>query len=67
VEQDKAEIRAVQVDRQMSDLAVIASGLKAGETVVTRAPRNLRPGVKVVTADAAEKLPTAKMQPAKQP
>jgi multidrug efflux system membrane fusion protein len=67
VEQDKAEIRAVQVDRQMGDLAVIASGLKAGEAVVTRAPRNLRPGVKVVTADAAEKLPTAKMQPAKQP
>jgi RND family efflux transporter MFP subunit len=67
VEQDKAEIRAVQVDRQMSDLAVIASGLKAGETVVTRAPRNLRPGVEVVTADATEKIPTAKMQPAKQP
>lgn len=52
VEQDKAAIRAVQVDRQVGDLAVIASGLKAGETVVTRAPRNLRPGLKVVSAAA---------------
>jgi RND family efflux transporter MFP subunit len=49
VENGSAAIRAVQVDRQVNDLAVIASGLKAGETVVTRAPRNLRPGVKVVS------------------
>ena len=55
VEQGSAAIRAVQVDRQVDDLAVISSGLKAGETVVTRAPRNLRPGVKVVPPDAAEK------------
>jgi len=54
VEQGSAAIRPVQVDRQVDDLAVIASGLKAGETVVTRAPRNLRPGLKVVSA-AAEK------------
>jgi multidrug efflux system membrane fusion protein len=62
VEQDKAAIRDVQVDRQVNDLAVIASGLKAGETVVTRAPRNLRPGVKVVSVE-----PSGNTQPAQQP
>ena len=62
VEQDKAEIRAVRVDRQVDDLAVVASGLKAGETVVTRTPRNLRPGAKVVSADATEK-PHSAQQP----
>jgi len=62
VEQGKAVIRAVQVDRQVDDLAVIASGIKAGETVVTRAPRNLRPGVKVISADATEK-PHSAQQP----
>jgi RND family efflux transporter MFP subunit len=55
VEQDKAVIRPVQVDRQIGDAAVIASGLKAGETVVTRAPRNLRPGLQVVSADEPAK------------
>lgn len=54
VEDGSAVIRAVQVDRQAGDLVVIATGLKAGETVVTRAPRNLRPGIKVLTT-AAEK------------
>jgi multidrug efflux system membrane fusion protein len=62
VEQGKAVIRAVQVDRQVGDLAVIASGIKAGETVVTRAPRNLRPGVKVISNNATEK-PQAPQQP----
>lgn len=47
IEQGGAVIRAVQVDRQVNDLAVITSGLKVGETVVARAPRNLRPGAKV--------------------
>jgi RND family efflux transporter MFP subunit len=47
IEQGKAVVRDVKVDRQVGDLAVIADGLKAGETVVTRAPRNLRPGIEV--------------------
>ncbi len=55
IEQGKAAIRQIQVDRQVGDLAVIASGLKAGETVVTRAPRNLRPGAKVTVVDSAGK------------
>jgi multidrug efflux system membrane fusion protein len=67
VEQGSAAIRAVQVDRQVGDLAVISSGLKAGETVVTRPPRNLRPGVKVVSAEDAAKPPESKQQQHKQP
>ncbi len=64
VEQGAAAIRAVQVDRQVRDLAVIASGLRAGESVVTRAPRNLRPGVKVVSVEAAERPTSGKPAPA---
>jgi multidrug efflux system membrane fusion protein len=51
VEQGSANIRPVHVDRQVDDLAIIATGLKAGDKVVTRAPRNLRPGVRVVATD----------------
>ena len=47
IEQGKAAVRDVEVDRQVGEQAVIASGLKGGETVVTRVPRNLRPGGKV--------------------
>jgi RND family efflux transporter MFP subunit len=54
IEQGEAVIGNVVVDRQVNDLAVVTSGLKAGETVVTRAPRNLRPGVKVVSAAGTE-------------
>ena len=55
VEQGKAVARPVQVDRQVNDLAVIADGLQAGEQVVTRAPRNLRPGSIIATGGEAEK------------
>ncbi len=58
VEQGSAVICPVHVDRQVDDLAVIATGLKVGEKVVTRAPRNLRPGVKVVAADSTGKSAT---------
>jgi multidrug efflux system membrane fusion protein len=57
VEDGSATIRAVQVDRQVGDLAVIADGLKAGETVVARAPRNLRQGVKVIALEPARQQP----------
>jgi RND family efflux transporter MFP subunit len=52
VEQGRVAVRPVQVDRQVEDLAVIASGLTGGETVVVRVPRNLRPGLDVVVAEA---------------
>jgi len=48
----------VRVDRQIDDFAVIAEGLQGGEQVVTRAPRNLRPGSKLTSAaDAANTQP----------
>lgn len=56
VQQGKATVRPVKVDRQVNDLAVIADGLKADEIVVARAPRNLRPGAMLSSAaDAAAK------------
>jgi RND family efflux transporter MFP subunit len=58
VEQGVATVRQVQVDRQVGDLAVIAGGLKAGETVVARAPRNIRPGLKVESVPASGKTVT---------
>jgi multidrug efflux system membrane fusion protein len=62
VEHGSAAMRKVRVDRQVDELAVIADGLKAGESVVVRAPRNLRPGLKVETAAADEKS-AARKQP----
>jgi RND family efflux transporter MFP subunit len=48
LEQGKAAVRNVVVDRQVNELAVVSSGLKEGDIVVTRVPRNLRPGAKIV-------------------
>lgn len=45
--QDKAQLRPVTLDRQVGDLAVIARGLRPGEQVITRIPRNLAPGQKI--------------------
>jgi len=47
VRDGKAEQQDVKIDRQIGDLAVVASGLKGGETIVTLVPRNLRPGMNV--------------------
>jgi len=58
VEEGIAAIRDVQVDRQVGNLAVIATGLKVGETVVTRAPRNLRPGIRVQPAESKARAST---------
>lgn len=43
----KARITTVTVDRQVGDLAVISSGLDAGEVVITQIPRSLRAGLPV--------------------
>lgn len=48
----KAEIAQVTVDRQVGNDAVIASGLKAGETIVTRVPRRMRPGTSIISNTA---------------
>lgn len=52
VEDGKVAVRPVVIDRQVEDLAVVASGLSGGETVVVRVPRNLRPGIEVIAAGA---------------
>jgi multidrug efflux system membrane fusion protein len=39
--------QGIKVDRQIGDLAVVASGLKGGERLVAHVPRNLRPGMSV--------------------
>jgi hypothetical protein len=57
IEQGQAAVRPVTVDRQVGDLAVVTAGLKGGETVVTRVPRNLRPGGKVRAAEAGGQTP----------
>jgi multidrug efflux system membrane fusion protein len=46
------ELRDIKVARSENDVAVIASGLKPGETVVTVGQLRLAPGSKIVVADA---------------
>jgi len=50
VKDGTARIQKVALDRQIGDLAVIASGATPGEIVVTRVPRDLRPGASVETS-----------------
>jgi RND family efflux transporter MFP subunit len=57
VEQGKAEVREVRVDRQMGDLAVLSTGLEGHELVIVKAPRALRVGTKVSTAAGARSPP----------
>jgi RND family efflux transporter MFP subunit len=45
-----AQPQDVKVDRQIGDLAVISSGLKGDEKIVTEVPRNLRPGLHVTAS-----------------
>ena len=50
----KATLQPVTVDRQIHGDVVIANGLQGGETVVARAPRDLRPGALVQSAQAGK-------------
>lgn len=54
----KAQLRNVTVTREQGTLAVIGAGVKAGETVVTQVPTNLRAG-SAVTTGAAPTVGTA--------
>ena len=56
VEDGKAEQQDIKIDRQIGDLAVVSSGLKGGETLITLVPRNLRAGM-TVTAGTDEAPP----------
>jgi multidrug efflux system membrane fusion protein len=49
--EDKVEIRQVKVSRQLGSEIVIASGVKAGDHVITEIPQALRPGATVRIAD----------------
>lgn len=51
-EESRAQVRTVTVDRQVGSELVIREGLKAGETIIAKAPQNLQPGSKVVDAQA---------------
>jgi len=53
VTQGAAVARTVRVDREVGVLAVISSGLTAGQRVITRVPRGLRAGMRVRPQDVA--------------
>lgn len=57
----KAVVQDIKIDRQIGDLAVVSSGLKGGETVVTLVPRNLRADL-AVTPLGTDATPTAPVQ-----
>lgn len=56
----KTVIAPVRVDRQVGNTAVIASGLKPGDTIITRVPRRMRPGIHVISNTAGKKNNAAK-------
>lgn len=58
VENGKAVLRGVNVDRHIGDLAVIHDGLRGGETIVTRIPATLEAGA-LVDAQMKDGLETA--------
>lgn len=51
--EDKVEIRPVKVSRQLGNEIVIASGIAAGDQVITEIPQALRPGATVRVDDTA--------------
>jgi RND family efflux transporter MFP subunit len=57
VVQGRAETRDVKVDRQVGELAVLSAGLAGNEQVISRAPRGLRSGMKIVPAGSFASLP----------
>jgi len=56
----EAQSRDITVDRQIGDLAVVSTGLRGGDRVVSRAPRNLRSGMRIVPAAGAQ-VPSAEV------
>lgn len=51
-ENDKVQVRPVQISRQIRNDVVIASGIKAGDRVITEIPQALQPGATVRLAGA---------------
>ena len=62
---DVAQVRPVQLDREVEQGWIVKSGLKAGEKVVTEGVIRVRPGIKVKpTAPATPVVPAAPATPA---
>jgi multidrug efflux system membrane fusion protein len=51
----KVKIQPVKVSRQLGNEIVIASGVKAGDQVITEIPQTLMPGATVKIADGESK------------
>jgi len=51
---DKVEVRPVKISRQMGGEVVIASGVVAGDQVISEIPQTLRTGATVKIADRSE-------------
>jgi len=62
----KAQVRTIKVDRQVEDLAVVASGLAEGEQIVASAPRNLRAGTTVAPGPAVAPMAAEVTPPRRQ-
>jgi multidrug efflux system membrane fusion protein len=64
---NKVSLRPVTVETTQDTTAVIESGLKAGETVVTDGQMSLKPGLTVAVHPAAGAAPAASSAPARKP
>ena len=62
----EARTRNIRVDRQIGELAVVSAGLKGGEQIVSRVPRNLRSGMRVAPAAPAPSVPAEVTLPTSQ-
>lgn len=51
----KAKLQPVTVERQVGDEVVVAEGLEGGESLIVRFPRDLAPGSAVTTKEATAK------------
>lgn len=62
VDDGRARMRLLRVDRVLDGLAVVSSGLQGGEAVLTAVPANLRDGtaVRIIQAPAAPAAPAAR-------
>ena len=52
VDNGKAKLQPVTIDRQVGDEVVVAQGLSGGETLIVRFPRDLAPGAAVTTTES---------------
>ena len=58
VDNGKAKLQTVTVDRQVGDEVVVAQGLEGGESLIVRFPRDLAPGAAVTTKSAKPETTT---------